>query len=190
MTTSSFFLVLTCMFRFETVPLPEEARARTIPLEAIHVSSDQEGATPLRGGEDFSEICRRTQSGASSIILVRGKDISEAVKAARQIFVHGFWADIPARAEAQCKTNELWVVGYLGRASSSPAIWVVDSADVRGKTIRVSYRRRNPEVRADGTIHYFFWVPVGKLEPGGRTLELYDADRKEVTLMRRVIVED
>jgi hypothetical protein len=36
---------------------------------------------------------------------------------------------------------------------------------------------------------YYYWAPLGKLAPGIYDIELYDAGRKAISLMRKIEVE-
>src|SRR5262249_44939678 len=129
----------------------------------------------------LQQIRREFRGGASNVILVRGKDITQAVKAAALAFVRGRSANGPVNPEGETKPPEIWLVAYFGTAASDRPAWLVDSVERKGKIIRVAYRLCSAEGK---DIHlYFLWVPLGELERATYTLELFDADRKEVTLL-------
>lgn len=195
MRTSFLFSLLTAMSAFATAPVPKED-VRRIPLESIYGTSAQNGAKQLNSafttkdginrytepyGADLADIRRKTHSHASNVLLVRGEDITEAVKAAHPFLAGGFGSEP--------KSKELWMVAYLGMTSSCPPIWLAEYAEVREKTIRLTYYMNDPDTRTHDRFHYFFWVPLGKLQPGTYILELFDAHTKEVTLLRRVRVD-
>ena len=46
-------------------------------------------------------------------------------------------------------------------------------------------RRSDTDVTTD-VVPYYAWVPLGQAQAGTYTLELFDADRKDVMLQRRV----
>jgi hypothetical protein len=74
----------------------------------------------------------------------------------------------------------------LGAAGSDPPAWLVDSVERKGDVVRLGYRKR--EAKSKDRHPYLFWAPLGELEPGSYALELFDAEKKEVTFLRRVTV--
>ena len=55
---------------------------------------------------------------------------------------------------------------------------------------RVQLGYREPEVtfKSADAHSYYFWIPLGKLEPGVYNVGMYDSGLKAVTFMRRVVV--
>jgi RNA polymerase sigma factor (sigma-70 family) len=140
-------------------------------------------------GPDLAVLERENRGGASNVFLVRGKDLTEAVKATREVLAASRPADTPAVANQPSKEDRLWVVAFFGVAGSSPPAWRVRSVDVfGGMTVRISYAKRQSETNDEH--QYFIWVPFGQREAGTYTLELFDADTGEVTLTRRCMVPD
>jgi hypothetical protein len=135
-------------------------------------------------GPYLEQFLREFQFGPSNVVIVRGKDFTEALTATRLAFLGGRSADQPVDPEVEPKSAELWLVAFLGAAGSEPPARLVQSVERRGKSVRVTYRKRLSETKT--SLPYFLWVPLGKLESGAYTLELFDADRQEVTLLRRV----
>jgi hypothetical protein len=82
-----------------------------------------------------------------------------------------------------------WLVAYLGCGHSRPPNWVVDRATVDGNTVRLTYRKPQAKWETGDVVRYYYWVPIGVLDDGAYNLELYDADLKIVTLMRRAEVK-
>jgi hypothetical protein len=177
-------------------PAPEESR--TIPLESCYATFGGSGCMYLMDsprepqGPDLAAIYRDHKGGASNVVLVRGNDITAAVKAARWAFTTIQWADTPGLPDLQAqdaKRDPLWLVAYLGTSGNTSARWRVHSAETRGLVVRLTYSRirstgpSNPVLR-----HYYVWVPLGQVQAGTYTLELNDTDRKEVMLLRRVAV--
>src|SRR5262245_9778717 len=86
-------------------PTPPEA-VRTIPLEPCYATFGGSGCQFIfHGGDkpyafDLGELFRNHQAGASNVALVRGKDITEAVKATRLTFTGALRADTPARPDS------------------------------------------------------------------------------------------
>jgi hypothetical protein len=96
--------------------------------------------------------------------------------------------DEPVQPDDREASAEGWVVVYLGRAPSDPPVWLVKSVEQSGKTVRVTMTKPKREESTKDRHEYLFWVPVGKLKEGTWTLELYMAEKKQVTLLRRVDV--
>lgn len=169
----------------------DKAEVKTIPLESIYSTSQQKGLIRVDQGlknKDFrNEFYTRTvRTGASNIFLVRGDSIEEAVKATWLVFVGGHPVSQPVSADLQSKSEQYWLVGYLGAAGSDPPAWLVVSAQKVGKKVRLTYTRKGSET--DDTWPYFDWVPLGKLEPGTYTAELFDDNLQEAVLSRRILV--
>jgi hypothetical protein len=172
---------------------------RTIPLESCYATEGVSGCQHLRrgGGEQYSydlgELFRDNRAGASNVVLVRGKDIAGAVKATRWTFTAGRRADTPVLSDPSDIASEpppLWLVAYFGVGSSEPGFGRVQAAEVRGQTVRVAYSRARPNDQTRDVVHYYVWVPVGRAGAGTYALELFDADRKAATLLRRVAVAE
>src|SRR5262245_10275774 len=105
-----------CCFACSGAPVREEA-VRLIPLDVMSSTNGQKG--PRRMTADFflgeggsekyiepyglflQQIRREFRGGASNVILVRGKDITQAVKAAALAFVRGRSANGPVNPEGE-----------------------------------------------------------------------------------------
>jgi hypothetical protein len=124
------------------------------------------------------------------VFLVRGKDINEAVRAASSAMVGfsgGGYPVAPKEGEwpPPTESRQLWLVAYLGSGpSGTNAAAPIQSVEREGKAIRLAYRYRGNEHK--DMMPYIFWVPLGEMEKGTYTLELFDTDKKELTLLRRV----
>jgi hypothetical protein len=180
----------------------KKVETKKVPLESIYSTSGQKPLKPVSAafrllndgtkeyvepyGHTLQEIYRRFQGGASNVFLARGDDIAAAVAATWEVYTARHPVAEPASLRSPPrKSVDLWLVAYLGVEGSGPA-WLVKSATVSGKDIRLTYRWVGTE--ANDERFYFVWVPLGKLQPGTYTLELLDENRRQVTLVRRVIV--
>jgi hypothetical protein len=167
------------------------AEARTIPLKEIYSTNGQKGLKPVQRhlaepyGHDLNELYLKFHGGASNILLVRGKDFAEAVRSTRWGFA-GVSADAPVEGPYVSKAAPLWVVAYLGAAGSEPPVWLVHSVVVQGPTVRVTFRKQESLGNSADFHHYFVWIPLGQAIARTYTLELFDADKQEVVLSRRV----
>src|SRR5262245_10651164 len=77
-------------------PAPKE-KAVTIPLTSVYSTSRQKGLR--RGGDayirELNLLNDREALGPTNVLLVRGKDIAEAVKATRRAYAADGWGDTP-----------------------------------------------------------------------------------------------
>jgi hypothetical protein len=95
---------------------------------------------------------------------------------------------LPNPSDTQTGPLPLWMVAYFGMGPSDPGFGRVHAAEIRGRTVRVTYSRAHAKRVSTDVQHYYFWAPLGKADAATYALELFDADRNEVTLMRRVVV--
>lgn len=131
-----------------------------------------------------------SSGGASNLFLVDAEDITDAIRASSNGIVSSHSAQVPASLNGtSAGKGSYWLVANLGVGPGSPDRWIVDEITVSGNTVRLSYQQPEPGIRTSDMLSYYFWAPLGKLEPGTYQVELYDADEKAVTLMRRVVVE-
>jgi hypothetical protein len=175
---------------------PEDRGAvvKQVPLKSVYSTSYQEGLKRVDQGvgdkafpNEMAELYQQAiQLGASNVFLARGEDVAAAVKATWEVFTGGIPADTPVSPDRPPKSGDMWLVAYLGVTGSDPTAFRVHSVEVSGTEIRLTYK--HPGSVTQDLHPYFYWVPLGKLAPGTYKLQLFDADQKEVTLMRRVRV--
>lgn len=174
------------------VPEPEPEGAKIIPLKSIYSTNGQEGLKMVRGGDTegyhhhLNLLRRECRSGASNVFLVRGDDFATAVKSTWQVFRCGCSADVPKGPSDDQGQRSLWLVAFLGIDGSSPPAWLLKGAVQKGNVIRLSVAQPERLAVSADLYHYFVWVPLGKLEASTYTLELFNAEQGEVTLVRRV----
>jgi hypothetical protein len=174
-----------------------EEVTRSIPLESCYATPEISGCIAIklsreRYSFDFEELKRGHNAGASNLALVHGKDIAEAINATRSLFTSGVRADSPVQPNlAVTPTGPLpiWMIAYFGMGPSEPGFGMIHAAQIRGRSIRVSYSRAHAVRVSTDVRHYYFWAPLGEIGAGTYALELFDAVRNEVLLMRRVIVK-
>ena len=176
------------------------AEPTTVPLTEILTTSGQEGLRDV--SKEFSakgihavqnkatknlldSILNAGPCGASSVFLVSASDVNEAIQASANVLAGSHSTDLPTPT----KDPGHWMVAYLGVGPGSPPRWTVESVNVSRSIVRLSYREPPAGIRTSNMLSYYYWAPLGKLEPGTYQVELYDADEKAVTLMRRVVVE-
>jgi hypothetical protein len=180
------------------IPGAEEAKmreeAKKILLGSIYSTSRQKGLKLVdqgQGDQAFRLQIRELQQqavkmGASNVFLVRGDDIAAAVKATWKVFAGGYPATEPVSFDQQHKSEKLWLVAYLGVAGSVPPAWLVHEAQVQNNALRLVFQRSMSET--DDEHPYFVWVPIEPLKAQDYTVELFDKQRKEIILYRKVTV--
>jgi hypothetical protein len=178
---------------------PPAGKVRMIPLETCYATLGVGGCQFITDGGgtpyafDLGELIHNHRAGASNVALVRGKDIVDAVQATRRIFAAGRRADTPVApnpSDTKAEPLSLWLVAYFGMGPSTPGFGRVQAVEVRGQTICVMYTRAQALKATADVCHYYVWVPLGSFKAGTYALELFDADRKEVTLLRRVTIAE
>jgi len=176
---------------------PPAEKVRMIPLESCYATEGVSGCPHVKRVDepysfDLNELIRNNRTGASNVALVRGKDIAGAVKATRWTFAASHRADIPVPpnpGDTKADSMPLWLVAYFGMGPSNPGFGRVQAAEVRGQTVRVAYAlARSAAGATQDEVHYYLWVPLRQAGAGTYTLELFDANGKDVTLLRRVAV--
>jgi hypothetical protein len=187
------------LFYFAVVALvASQCIALDIPLSDVTSTLRYEGMKYIGSGrrsdgtktvvEDYADAMSRllaSTGGASNVILVDANSINDAVKATARVLAGVRSADKPA-ISWNTVSGKHWLLVYLGCGHSNPHKWVVESILIKGNVIRFRYRKPRSSFETADIQHYYYWVPIGKLENGVYTLELYDSGLKSVTLMRRV----
>ena len=136
------------------------------------------------------QILQNVTGNSSNVFLVDATTPHDAVNASWSVFIGPFSGSTAATVNtADPVRGSHWLVAYLGTAGSEPSYWIVDKATINGRTIRLTYRIRDPGPETRDSHRYYYWVPLGTLKPDTYKVELYDAGLEEVTLMRRVEVE-
>lgn len=120
--------------------------AKKVPLDSIYSTSRQKGLKLIDQGQgdkafpnEMRELYRQSiRMGASNVFLARGDDIAGAVKATWEVFTAGQSVDEPVSSDKHSRSEQFWLVGYLG-VSGSGGAWLVKSAEVKGQDIRLNY---------------------------------------------------
>ena len=164
---------------------------RAIPLDTAYATFNQEGMKSLdnvSNTEALWEIFNQVQEGLQRIVFCDGKDIAAAVKSAGMSFTMSAMSSSmegqPVPAITIDPEDTVWLAAFLGSDGSVPPAFIVRSINVKGRTIRVSYDRDNSSGRSCDLRSYMVWAPVGRVEAGEFTLELFDVTAGEVTLIK------
>jgi hypothetical protein len=75
---------------------------------------------------------------------------------------------------------------HFGVRGSTPPAFSIHKIEQSAARLRVTFEQK--QSLSQDTHAYLAWAPLGKLEPRDYELELYDATRKKVVLMRTVNV--
>lgn len=164
---------------------------RVIPLNTVYATFNQDGIKAFDGtvdNDDLRQMIDRIQAGPQRIVLCGGKDIAAAVKSAGMSFtmsdMSSSMADDPIPAVTIGTGDTVWLAAFLGSDGSIPPAYKVRAIEVTGRTIRVSYERDDSSGRTCDLCAYMIWAPVGRMEAGLYTLELFDTAAGEVTVTR------
>jgi hypothetical protein len=156
-------------------------------------STDIFPSKPVPNSDTSRGYFRRIQQvihGASNVFLVEADNVHEAVRASSSVILSAQSVRIPVRIDAEhAARDNYWLVAYIGAGPSEPTWWTIERVTAKGNTIRIAYRESPPAATTQDVHMYYYWIPIGRLESGVYKLELYDAARRLVTLMRRVEVE-
>jgi hypothetical protein len=170
---------------------------RTIPLESTYATTGQKNVQTIRSdleatyGKDLDKIYEKvSDTSLSHIFIVRGEDLNQAIKATRRAFTSSQRGDRVIESDDNSAAAQCWVVAYLGSGSSTPPAWEVRWVKVKGQIVQLAVSEPKRKIASADWHTYLVWVPLGKLEPDTYSLELIDAEKMEVTLMRRVTVQD
>ena len=191
----------------------KQEETKIVPPKLIHVSNpDQDNPKPKGWNADdrdrYEEIRGAAKRGGpSNVLLVHGDDFRWAVWSTWQAYNHygTYTAEnaLPARDPDPEKKDDpdppkdvnksaVWVVAYLGTDTSDR--WLIKSVERTGNRVRVSYtdRYKNPGgvgATVGDSTPYIMWAPLGRLDAGKYTLELYETNEMEVKLTRLVLVK-
>ena len=165
----------------------KQVETKKIALESIYSTNGQKGLKAVEQKE-MGELYRQSiKMGASNVFLARGDDIVAAIQASWEVFTGGQPVSEPASSVGNSKSEQYWFVAYLG-VSGPGGAWLVKSVEVKGENIRLTFT--NPGSKLNELHPYFVWVPLGKLKPTLYSLELFEADQQQATILRRVAVPE
>ena len=161
---------------------------RLIPLDTVYASFNQAGLQPLDPEvetDGFAQVLGAVRESPQQIVLCLGTDLAWAVRGSELGFATPDDATPPVMAST---SDTLWLAAYLGSDGSVPSAFRLRAIEVNGKTIRVEYERDESPVRSADLRNYLIWAPLGRVEAGAYTLELFDAAAEQVTRSRTLLV--
>lgn len=108
-------------------------KGEKIPLDSIYATSDQKGLKEVSLGEDEPhhkemEALRRNRKLTTNVFLVRGKDISGAIKATHEVFFLQRSGDL-VRVPKKDEGGQVWLAVFFGVSGSVPPTWAVESVE-------------------------------------------------------------
>jgi len=162
----------------------QEGRIREIPFDTVYSYNGQKGMKWIVPEEkEYGESL--PLPGASNVFFVTGDEIKDAVIQTLMVLNHGYGVDDVALSRQ--RSNQFWLVAYLGTANIPS--FTVKSIEIEKKTIRVRFSPPPQNVGSLPSITLsWYWAPLGTLNPGTYTLELWNEDRREISLMRKVTI--
>jgi hypothetical protein len=158
--------------------------AKKIPLDSVYTTTRQTDAKDaLPQLKDFPQpnLEGKSIAGKPVIFLVNGKDFPAAVKASGPFIPLDGDAKTPDPKTETKAGEHHWVGAYLGSNGSSPPAYRVQSVEIDGTKVRVTYETIKRNSSTLDYWSYFVWAPLGTLSPGEYTLELYDVGAGKVT---------
>jgi hypothetical protein len=173
----------------------DEEPTRKIPLESIFSTAAQKPLKPARrssdsAAKDLNQIFREFRSGLTNVFLAQADDFNAAVGSTRAAFTGARSGDRPIGPLHESKASDHWFVAYLGTAHSTPPAWQLDYFEQKERRLTLAFWKPNPTGATRDSHQYFVWVPLGKLPPGEYSLELFDVNRRQTVLMRRVLIDE
>ena len=161
-----------------------------LPLTAVRTTSPQPKLQRVID-EDLIAGLKKASSGASNVFLVEAANIEDAMRATSSVLRGSHRADTPATANRPDPSRgRHWMVAYLGMGPSNPTWWTIDRVEMKDERIRLTFRQSKATLITADIHHYYYWIPLKKLQPGTYQLELYDAKNEMVSLMRNVEVRN
>lgn len=173
--------------------------SKVIPLKSIYGTTGQlelkslttEFKVLTNGDRQFKEpygralehILNKYRNGASDIFLVGASDISRAIEVTGGYVAGGYVSPEKAGQKAE---RGYCLVAYFGVGEKTHLTWQVESVMTNGNSIRITYSKKQQKVM--GSLPYFIWLPLGELDNGPYTLELFDSVAREVIFMRQVTI--
>jgi hypothetical protein len=171
-----------------------------IPLSSIVTTSPQKGMLHLgellaQASDQVAKSTRGYQTqnyqankgGASNVFMVDAGDAASAIVASYSVFVGPWSANTPAyENKPDPNRGSHWMVAYLGWGDNHSPTYEVDEVRRQGNVVTLKYRTKPLPEDSDQEHQYFFWVPLGKLDPGSYEVKLEDGDSNTTKLTRRV----
>jgi hypothetical protein len=171
-----------------------DGKKKEIPLNSVYFTDQQAGLKWLTLGEadkDLQKVMLEvfraiSKLGASTVFLASGDNIREAFGSSWEALCHGAGTENLVKTE-NLKSNEAWLVVFFG-IQGGKGTWQITSVEIKDKQIRMSYKKPKRGAIVATMSGEMALAPLGKLEPGAYSVELFDADEQQAVLTRRVVV--
>lgn len=161
--------------------LPQEG------MNGAKATSNADGVPTAKHGASLQRLLGNFKNAGSNVFLVQGESDVEAMEASEHAFAGYVGTERPIAKRDYDPKGTHWMVAYLGAGSSTP-VYEIDSITQEGNRIRLTFNRPQPPIVTLDIRRYLYWIPLGKLAAGDYELELFDANREIIVLMRRVEV--
>jgi hypothetical protein len=172
---------------------------RTIGLPDIVTTSPQKGLQHVRdawaktnnkqSADAFLQQMQKVSIGGSNVYLVDATNLQDALSASLSTLIAPRSADTPAPVNTtNPNRGSLWLFAYLGSGPSNPTWWIIEKVELEKGKVILRYRPSKPSPATADVHPYYYWIPIGRLEPGSYELQLVNQDENSIRLMRRVDV--
>ncbi|MGD9635557.1 MAG: hypothetical protein AB7I57_16830, partial [Pirellulales bacterium] len=161
---------------------------RVIPLSEIITTSPQKGLQHVREAriqtngkwdpEVFLQQIHNVSKGGSNTFIVDATNLYDALSASLDALTGPRRVDAPVLLNrSEPERGSFWLVAYLGSGPSNPTWWAIDSVAVEKDKVVLAYHETKPRPATDDERHYYYWIPLGKLDPGAYEVQLFDSDK-------------
>jgi hypothetical protein len=176
---------------------PSAHSAETVPLSEILTTSPQPGlrkfTATFPNADERRKLSQRLNafsSGASNVFMVDAPSPQDAFKASLSVLEGAHTANYSAPVnKAQPIRGNHWLVAYLGLGPSEPCFWIVESIEINADQIQLKYHQAKAGTITADVARYYYWIPLGTLQPGPYQLNLLNSADDTVTLSRRVTIQ-
>ena len=174
------------------IAFAEKKTDRSIALSSIVTTSSQRNLryfNDVFSGDDRTKYQRefaKIRTPTPSVVLIDAADERAAISKSAKVIFGTLKTDQVIQAKAD---SNYWIVAFLSTGPSTPTAYMIERALIEGNTIRITYYKAKAELVTADVRHYFYWIPLGQLMPAAYKVELYDSDKKAVTLSRLIEVK-
>jgi hypothetical protein len=174
------------------VAFAEQETDRSIALSSIVTTSSQRKLryfNDVFSGDDRTKYQRefaKSRTPTPNVVLIDAADEGAAISKSAKVIFGTLKTDQVIQAKAD---SNYWMVAFLSTGPSTPTAYMIERASIEGNTIRLTYYKPKAELVTADVRHYFYWIPLGQLKPAAYKVELYDSDKKAVTLSRLIEVK-
>ena len=171
-----------------------------IPVESIYATAgyavgEQKGLKGIRprgtteSGVLLAELCAKYRAHSANIFLVAEDNITSAVRATRLVLLDRQGIDSPPSVhKGPAQPKDFWLVVHLEDGGNGNR-YLIKSVERKNQVISFIFsERKKSEASLPIAAKHYYWVPLGHLEPGSYILELFNTDKNQADLSRRISI--